>query len=73
MYDLLANCDCPLAGDSLISLLAPGDNLFKIDDKDRKILVEYLTIANFGDILIKSIENFKVFDIAIEKNRVAQD
>lgn len=73
VYELLTHIDTPLAMESLLSLLTPGDNYLKIEDRDRRFLSEYLKMANFGEFLITQLENFKVFDIAIERSRVSRD
>lgn len=73
VYELLAHCDYPLAAETLIALLTPGDNYFKLDDKDRQQLAEYLYLANFGELLVRQLQNFKINDIYEERGRVSQD
>ena len=72
-YELLAHCDYPLATETLIGLLTPGDNYFKIEDKDRVYLAEYLKLSNFGDLIIRQLETFKINAIYEERGRVSQD
>lgn len=73
VYELLVHCDYPAAADTLIALITPGDNLFKIEDKDRQHLSEYLRLTNFGEFLIKTLENFKINDVYEERGRMSQD
>lgn len=71
IYELLAHCEVSVAAETLIGLLTPGDNFFKLEDKDRQFLSEYLTLVNFGDFLVRMLDNFSVQEIYKERSEVS--
>ena len=73
VYELLAHCDVRVALETFVSLLAPGDNFLKIEDKDRKPLFDYFALTDFGTFIVKQLENFKIYDIFVERSRVSRD
>lgn len=73
VYELLAHCDIREALETFVSLLAPGDNFLKIEDKDRRPLFEYFALTDFGTFIVKQLENFRIYDIFVERSRVSRD
>lgn len=73
IYELLAHCEVSIAAETLIALLTPGDNFFKLEDKDRRFLSEYLSLVNFGDFLVRMMDNFSVKDIYKERSHVSSN
>lgn len=73
VYELLGNIEILLAKETLIGLLTPGDGFFKIQDKDRKCLYEYLEVAGFGSFLADCACDFKISKVIQERRRVESD
>lgn len=73
VYELFAHCEYRVAAELLIGLITPGDNLFRLEDRDRKLLSDYLEIAGFGSFFVSQIDNFKLIEIYEERARVAAD
>jgi hypothetical protein len=71
VYELLMHVDNSTAAETLIGLMTPGDNFFKIEDIDRKFISEYLYTASFGPFILKQAESFNIFSILKERLRVA--
>ncbi len=73
VYELFAHCEYRVAAELLIGLITPGDNLFRLEDRDRKLLSDYLELANFGSFFVSQIESFKLIEVYEERVRVASD
>jgi len=73
VYELLGNIDISLAKETLIGLLTPGDGFFKIQDKDRKCLYDYLEVADFGSFLADCASDFRISRVIMERRRVEND
>lgn len=73
VFELLGHVDVAPAKEILAGLLTPGDNLFKVQDRDRKILTDYLLLANFGQTLTNNFTQFRISSILAEKSRAMKD
>ena len=73
LYEFLANIEINICKETLISLLSPGDGLFKISDKDRKCLNDYLEVVNFGEFFATAIAGFSIVKVNAERKRVMED
>lgn len=73
VYELLGNIEIPAARETLISLLTPGDNFLKVEDKDRVHWYAYLEAVKFHRLFSAALESHKVLDILLERARVQKD
>lgn len=72
-HELLGNIEITLARELLISLLTPGDMLYKIQDRERQVLVDYWMLSNFSVTIINSMVQFKIQAILGDKLRTSKD
>ena len=72
-FELLGHIEIAAAKELLINLIMPGDNLFRISDKDRKVLTDYLVMVKFGNSLITLLSQFKVSLVLSDKARAIKD
>lgn len=73
VYELLGNIEIAAARETLISLLTPGDNFLKIEDKDRLHWYAYLEAVRFEGLFLATLESHKVLDILLERAKVLKD
>lgn len=72
-FELLGHLELSAAREMLTALITPGDNLFKIADKDRKLLTDYLVACQFGKTLVSCFSLFKMSTILGDKTQAASD
>ena len=51
----------------LTCILTPGDNLYKLNDRELKVLAEYLDAVNFNQTFCNQLSNFKVASILTDR------
>lgn len=73
IFELLGHIDIPTAKEIVANLLTPGDNLFKIQEKERRFLADYLLLSNFGLTLTNNFSQFKISTILADKARTSKD
>lgn len=73
IYELLGNIEIVLAKETLIGLLTPGDQLFKIRDKERDLLMKYLQMTGFSHTLCDAITEFRVKYVMTDKTKASRD
>lgn len=73
IFELFGNIDIGLAKETLVGLLTPADNLFKISDKERQPLIDYMEACNFPQVLLNNLLQFKVTNINQERIRASKD
>lgn len=73
IYEMLGNLEIVLSKETLIGLLTPGDQLFKISQTHREPLMKYLQFTGFSHTLADAVTEFRVKPIIMDKQRAGRN